>query len=369
VEVSIDFSAIRKGTDSTPRDGIREVLRELIDKGVVVIVIASSVADARKWLDEHEVPYTSVVSAYDGAFFHIDDTGNDVLASIRTKVKKEKKKLPLLLVAALLLALLGAGRFIRKRKKIEERAEEEEYDWRHRTQSGFARQLAQVSSKARQTVRQSIKPPPKPVFGQAPIKAEQVLPESFWVNLSTAKRRIVEERLRVATLRAAISQGAPRDLAEVHARQYSYGRANQIVRKHIASLRASLKGTVPENVSKQVMLSLGPTWDVRLAQTETTEAISQGARFAAALRKGKEGADYQVLWVLDPGCNHCVFCPTVAGTTRTFWGVFIAGPPAHPYCCCYLVILANVKDPRIRTRVPSLEVVRATANESGVVLL
>lgn len=77
-----------------------------------------------------------------------------------------------------------------------------------------------------------------------------------------------------------------------------------------------------------------------------------------------EDRKFKVIWRLNPNCNHCTFCPLVAGTDKLFWERFVDGPPAHVNCCCNLEIVgADFKIPRR----PSVLRVLAAAREIGLI--
>ena len=74
----------------------------------------------------------------------------------------------------------------------------------------------------------------------------------------------------------------------------------------------------------------------------------------------KDGVDY--IWRLGV-CKHCDFCPTMNGVGKAVWGRYSDGPPAHPYCRCYLEIVPAGR--RTRSGPPTSRVLKA-AHNSGV---
>ena len=74
-----------------------------------------------------------------------------------------------------------------------------------------------------------------------------------------------------------------------------------------------------------------------IATTETTKVRTEGEREGAFVRFG---TDTLQIWTLGP-CQHCSFCPLVAGTDISCWGDVVDGPPAHVNCCCSIRFIAG----------------------------
>jgi len=80
--------------------------------------------------------------------------------------------------------------------------------------------------------------------------------------------------------------------------------------------------------------------------------------------EGHEGRKFKMIWRLNPLCNHCSFCPLIAGTDSLFYKRFVEGPPAHVNCCCNVEIV-SVDFPE-KTR-PQVVLVLQAAREIGLI--
>lgn len=91
----------------------------------------------------------------------------------------------------------------------------------------------------------------------------------------------------------------------------------------------------PDEVAEDVGNVFGP---VRDAQTVVTEGAKAGGAGSDAAKSERQkhgevpGVDFVRVWVMDPSCVHCTFCPTMDGTTEDYWGRYVSIWPPHPNC-------------------------------------
>lgn len=234
-------------------------------------------------------------------------------------------------------------------------------------QSDFARDLSRLSSKHRRELERHLGRPPN---------INNVPPE-FWAKVQQQTEDEIASSLLLIFLLIANSFGVDRGKATVRAQAFASRRSIDIGARFIAHTqdriaRASriwverANGDLPisrDDVKIKTASVLGPTRAANIAATEATEASTQAMHLASADQTERTGRRTTLIWRLDPACNHCTFCPLVAGTNREFWQQFIGGPPAHPGCCCSL-FLAPFDEPTKRE--PSTGAVVAAARRSNV---
>lgn len=98
--------------------------------------------------------------------------------------------------------------------------------------------------------------------------------------------------------------------------------------------KASRTGEDPAN---SLQSTFGRSRAEVIAATETTRAISVGEAAAAAFIASTVGEMSKAIWVTERDDRVCWICAPLHRTPEDRWkSKFPVGPPAHPYCRCWL---------------------------------
>ena len=113
--------------------------------------------------------------------------------------------------------------------------------------------------------------------------------------------------------------------------------AKQFTRELATNVAADLRGLGKHATREDVELIFNRDRARRAGATAVTQAISAGEIDAAVFIEKTKGSKLQVRWQRDRSSNTCKVCWRLNGKLSSYFTIeFPMGPPAHPYCRCYL---------------------------------
>lgn len=220
---------------------------------------------------------------------------------------------------------------------------------RDRIERQFEERMAALNKRQRAELLRLLGTPPDPAN----------VPESFWQQ---AEREMEEELLAVLLLivaTSAVQHGGTLDQARTIGRRYADGRAKEVSRSFWRTTKDRLQtagerwrqererarkdapaGTPVSNIPPQQQVAadlgriLGDDRATGLAVSETTSAASAGGEsIAAELGTASE----EDTWFTARDQRVCPICAPLHSTRRSNWTRFFpSGPPAHPWCRCWI---------------------------------
>lgn len=196
------------------------------------------------------------------------------------------------------------------------------------------------------------------------------VPSAFWKKVEDETSSTLAAALILIWMSESLEQGVgfmdfdekgsiwSGDRAEWVANEYTSWSEKEITRKLDALGSDAISRMSRRQVDDLIRPTFGPRRAARLAEMETTKAIT-GSRMTIG-SAGDEEVDY--LWQLGE-CNHCEFCILVAGFGMEVWRPFTDGPPCHHGCCCWVERIIGRAD---NAGAPSYDELLAAAQAVGV---
>lgn len=211
---------------------------------------------------------------------------------------------------------------------------------RPQLEADLARRLSLASSKRRHEF--------VALLGE-PAAAANV-PDSFWQNVE----REFEEDLMLGLLLilAASSEAHGFESGSDALAPLAAGRAKEVAQGYVAHSReAALQAfppaggdgatTIPRTeITGRALDIFGPVRDERIAVNEVTWGITRGGEFAKLQTVGLSEDD---TWHTEQDDKVCSICSPLHETPRSNWKRFFSdGPPAHPFCRCWIQYVGEV---------------------------
>ena len=242
---------------------------------------------------------------------------------------------------------------------------------RQAMQARFGRAMGKLHAKFRKELLR--------LAGDPPDLAR--VPPDFWQRVQRESEDEMAALMVLIFAASAGQHGLDRDLSRFHAETFAAGRAGFVAERFASHSRRTLEiaqtnierrqartiaetGRISTAAATDLRIRIANTFGTSraagIATTETTAAETGGIN--AAVEDQPPDRRPLRVWFLGP-CQHCTFCPLVAGTEHEFWSQFISGPPAHVRCCCTIELVpagTRTKPP------PSVASVQAAARQSGV---
>jgi hypothetical protein len=241
---------------------------------------------------------------------------------------------------------------------------------RDRAERMLSHHLTRMSAKHRRELIDLLGIPPDP----------SRVPQEFWTRVEVDFRNQMATVLYVLFFMTLddFGLGSNQDFFADDAQYWAKDRADSLAKMYGDNSRAMLNRKfqmaghpdrhLPEyrtNLDRELRPIFGHRRAASISRTEVTKAITRttievGKKMGRFDKRFDEGTDF--LWRLGD-CDHCEFCPMVAGFGRAVWGVLTDGPPCHPNCCCWL---DPVPASRVPTYTPPMAMLAAAAQRSGI---
>jgi hypothetical protein len=240
------------------------------------------------------------------------------------------------------------------------------------TERGFAKRLSRLTSRQRRELRDLLGDPPD-------VRRVSAADWQRWEDERRKELTLILLAIFLATLRQHVDEmvpGAMDDSTTLAVNREALVKAGALAADSAASTISTARDIVTASaeviatgtkadIDAVLVSALGPERDAITAATATTAAQSAGTN-AARLPLEMAGYNLVTRWYTERDGNVCPLCSALDGKSTDLWGpvleqalgpggtraiasiVEYGGPPAHPYCRCYLQTKAEPVARRVR---------------------